>query len=222
MKPLKLAVGVPSTQEWKAEMAMSLIFLMNRMMAFHHPVYELAGLRLTNKRGSVLPKLRNDIVQEAIADEMTHLLFLDSDMRFPEDTVQKLLDKDADVVAANCPTKVLPSKPTARQKGPEFYGLPVYSYPGVQPRFEKVWRVGTGVMLIRLAALKKVKGPLFEMRYSDTAQDYVGEDWSFCWRLEQAGIDIFVDHQLSLDIGHIGDYQYGHRDVDLPVKGEVA
>ena len=219
MKPFKLAIGIPSTQEWKAEMAMCLQFLTNHLQMFHHPLYALEGLRICNKRGSILPKSRNELLYEALDDGMTHLLFIDSDMRFPPDMPSKFLDKDADVVAANCPTKMLPATPTARKKGKEFYGEPVYTRRNQQPRFEKVWRVGTGLMMIRLGALKPILDkPLFEIRWSDVANQYVGEDWFFCERLEAAGIDIFVDHKVSESVSHIGDYQYDHGDVQIVLK----
>ena len=46
--------------------------------------------------------------------------------------------------------------------------------------------------------------------------DFKGEDWYFCEKLEAAGIPIFVDHEASSFIGHIGNKVYTHDDVLLP------
>jgi len=32
----------------------------------------------------------------------SHILFIDSDMTFPQDMIQRLIDRDVDIVAANC------------------------------------------------------------------------------------------------------------------------
>jgi hypothetical protein len=38
----------------------------------------------------------------------------------------------------------------------------------------------------------------------------MGEDWYFVKKLSEAGADIWIDHDLSRQIGHVGDFVYGH------------
>lgn len=54
------------------------------------------------------------------------------------------------------------------------------------------------------------------MEYRAERGDFVGEDWYFCEKLQAAGIPRYVDHSLSLEIGHKGDYIYEHSDIVRP------
>lgn len=48
--------------------------------------------------------------------------------------------------------------------------------------------------------------PLFSMPWNGS--DYLGEDVFFFMRLEEAGVPVFVDHDLSNQIAHVGEYGY--------------
>jgi hypothetical protein len=140
----------------------------------------------------------------------THVLFIDTDMMFPPDMLERLLKHKGPVVAANCVVKQLPAVPTARFKeegNPG--GKPVDSWN--KRGCEQVWRVGCGVMLINLEVLKDIPKPHFNTFWVPEVDSYVGEDWAFCELLEQHGHKIFVDHDLSKQVQHIGYFEYGHQ-----------
>lgn len=215
MKDPVVFIGVPSGSEWKAEFGMSLAGLIAHSA---HPLRNgarIAGLRLWNSRGSILPKLRTMLVQKAMEAGASHILFVDSDMSFPPDTLHRLLAWDKPVIACNCATKMLPSTPTARLHGETRAGEPMYSLPD-DIGIRRVWRVGTGVMLIRTKIFERMPQPWFDMPWDDVLQDYRGEDWSMCDKLDALGVPIYVDLGLSKTIGHHGDLKYTHEHVAIP------
>ncbi len=211
MKKLKLFIAVPSTHIWEATFGMSLVFMTNHLAA--HPIEGFRDIeyQIFNKRGSLLANMRQWLLERAIKEGYTHLLFVDSDQTFPPDLVHRLISHDKQVVACNIATKKMPPDPTARQHSlSKIGGELVYSHD--QTGLEQVWRVGTGIMLIDLNLFKRkgMEPPWFNQRWNEGLNSYVGEDWGFCEKLQKAGVKIFVDHDLSVEVGHIGPLNYGH------------
>ena len=64
-------------------------------------------------RGTYLPQQRMTLVKEAFQSGSTHILWIDSDMRFPKDALIRLLDRDLPIVGANYPMRRTPIIPTA-------------------------------------------------------------------------------------------------------------
>lgn len=201
-----VAILIPSRDEWHARFALSLI-----MALVDYASNVQGAFSIKNKRGSILPQLREKMVEEVLGREgLTHILMVDSDQTFPPDTLRRLLAHDKDFVAANIATKRRPSCPTARMLKD---GKPavVYTTP-TSPALGEVWRVGLGLALMRADIFQRLKKPWFGIRWNEKTNDFVGEDWWFCERLEEAKIPIYVDHRLSLQVGHIGGYEYTHAD----------
>lgn len=203
-------IAIPSGSDWKAAFGMSLAFLVAQSTQ-HIPGIGTPRLTLSNTKGSILSRSRQQLVEHAQRMKCTHLLFLDSDMQFPSSTLARLLTAKKKIIAANCATKCIPACPTARLKD-GLVGTPLYEHSesnGVQ----EVWRVGTGIMLIDMKVFEKIDKPYFPIEWKEELQDYVGEDWGFCAKAELAGIQIFVDHALSKKIFHVGALAYGHEHV---------
>lgn len=210
-------VGIPSLGDWKAEFGMSVAGLIAQSAAPLRDGRRIDALRLWNAKGSILPRGRTTLVQQACEMNASHILFLDSDMVFPPRVLHQLLQWDKSVVACNCPTKMLPSTSTARlPPTPEKpTGVPLYSTPDAIG-LKKVWRVGTGIMLIKTKVFDKLPQPWFPIQWDETLKDYRGEDWAFCDALDRAGIPIYVDEGLSRAIGHVGDLRFEHKHVEIP------
>lgn len=212
---LNVLVGVPSGQHWMAQFGVDLVNLVASFTGARVPGYKSQELRVANVRSSVLSRNRLDIVKTARAAKATHILFLDTDHTFPRDLVHRLAAHKKPVVAANCVTKQIPANTTARyldRQNP--HGVPVYSDPG-NLSLEEVWRVGTGVMLVELSVFDKIGNGVWEMKYLPEADDYQGEDWSFCEACQAAGIPLYVDHGLSQRVGHLGTYEFTHDVVGI-------
>lgn len=215
MNPVSVLVGIPSGGDWKPNFGMSLVNMVLASQGTLRSGGRVERLSLYNVRGSILPRNRSEIVARALEGRFSHILFLDDDMLFPQHTLMRLLDHGKAVIACNCPTKMLPSTSTARAKSEDVHGVPINS--AETTGVGKVWRVGTGIMLLETRVFRNLPHPWFPIEWNAKLGDYVGEDWAFCSRLEEAGIPIHVDHTLSLEIGHIGSHTFQHS--DIPLKG---
>lgn len=209
-KPLNVMVIVPSMGTWEAEFGSSLVGLFNNFWATEWP-YKSRDIALHSSMGSLLANNRLNSLKRAIEFGSTHALFVDSDQTFPQHTLRQLLSWAQPVVACNVATKTLPASPTARLEG----NKPLFTTPD-DKGLVKVWRVGTGIMLIDLSILERVPQPWFGSRWEESQGKNVGEDWFFCEQLEAAGIPLFVDQGLSLHIGHVGRLTYDHYAVPTP------
>lgn len=222
MKNLRLVIGIPSTQEWCADFGMSLAFLVARLSQ-QIPGFASQQYRIHNKRGSILARSRQKLVEEAIKGDATHLLFIDSDQTFPSDLVHRLLAHKKQVVGCNIATKMIPSTPTARLKDGTVFGKPLYTEAD-DTDLVKVWRLGTGIMMLDLNLFKRkgMEAPWFDQHWVEEIHDYMGEDWGFCEKLEAAGVSIYVDQDLSREIGHVGKLEYTHDLVEIKEETKSA
>lgn len=215
MKHLKILIGIPSGQHWLAQFGVDLGSLMVNFYMQRVSGYNSQELRVANVRSSILPKNRMDIMNLARKAEVDYLLFLDSDHTFPANLLHRLLAHDLPVVAANCVTKQIPATTTARSWSADPKGEIVYT--DDKEGLEEVWRVGTGVMLIRKDVIQKIPNSAWAMKYLPEADTFQGEDWTFCQACQEAKIPIYVDHSVSREVGHIGNLNYTHDYV-----GEIA
>lgn len=153
--------------------------------------------------GTLLCNQRTDLVRAALISECTHILFIDSDMSFPVNTLERLLAHDKDIIGANCIQRGT-GYPTAAT--PEGILLSSKNMKGI----DKIGSLGFGVMLIKAEVFRKTPFPWFATPYEGTIEDgkFIGEDRFFCYKATEAGFEIWMDHDLSQEIGHIGTYQY--------------
>ncbi len=199
----KVLIGVPSTGTWTEPFARSMLNLIAWLGkdGIEYDVFSTCG--------SLIAKMRNNVVKHALERGFTHVLFVDTDQTFPYSVVNWLLTHRLPIVAANIATKIIPPQQTAcvrpRHKNePPRMARKLQQTTGV----EKCWRVGTGVMLIETGCFERTKYPWFFLRM-DESGDMIGEDWYFVERCEEAGIPCYVDHDLSAQVSHVG--QFGYR-----------
>lgn len=221
-KRLKVLVGIPSLGYWNEQFGMSLAAMISHFHQHEVPGYRKQEISICSVKGSILPRMRRDIVRRAQTLKCTHLLFIDCDQAFPRETLHRLLWTKKDVIAANIAVKRIPSAPTARMfKEGDPRGEPLYT-PENSEELEKVWRVGTGIMLINMKVIEATGPDIFHILWRPEHQDYQGEDWSMCEAFEKAGFEIWVDHGLSNRVTHIGDYPYDHNVVGEMKDGRLA
>lgn len=222
MSSFRLAIAVPSGHTWPANFGMCLLNLTLHMVTHRIPGFDHNVVKVFNKRSSLLPKSRQEMIDDALAVGCTHLLFVDSDQEFPSNLVHMLARHGKNVVACNVATKVIPSSPTARNRNPDYEGGDVVFTNSDSTGLQQVWRIGTGVMLINLQIMKHIPKPWFHIEWYPKLNDFKGEDWFFCEQLEKAGVPIWIDHDASQAVGHIGHYTYSMADVTDEVREETA
>lgn len=209
---VNIVIGIPSIDNWSAEFGMSLAGLMFYLAQV--PLDKnVRGQRvqMINRRSSMLSQSRESIFEDALEVKATHILMLDSDMVFPDDTVHRLYGHNRTFVGANYVRKTIPASPvTASLKG----GLTFTDE--FSTGLEEVLHIGFGVALLRMADVVDIPAPRFNMEWSDELKCYSGEDVFFCQKLADHGVPVYVDHDLSCEVEHVGSFKYNHS-----VVGEI-
>lgn len=132
----------------------------------------------------------------------SHVLWLDTDMTFPPETAIRLAQHDQPIVACNCVMRDPRLIWTAKRDGKRIPTNPEST--GLEP----VDTVGLAVMLMRTDVIGSLLRPWFRHGWNAAANSDIGEDVLFCRSLRNAGHQIVIDHDLSKEIGHIGQYTY--------------
>lgn len=209
----RVAICIPCQSQVAAEFAYDLARL-TTATAVQRPDIEL---RLFLHQGSILLNQRQDLVKRALESEATHILWLDSDMRFPKDALVRLLAHTEPIVAANYPTRKHPIRPVAVSKVAG-QREPVYT-PADASGLVEVEHVGMGVMLVDSDVYRQLAQPWFAFWYNEKAESHVGEDVYFCFCAREAGLKILVDQDVSKQVKHVGTIEYDASDaIDVQKK----
>ena len=181
-------------------------------LAYHSAVFD-DEVNVHFRQGTILAEQRQELLKLAVENGATHCVFLDTDMRFPKDVISRLVEHDLPVVAANCSKRRRPVSFTAREENPtdpsKLRGVWTEEHStGIQ----RVAVVGTAVMCIKADVLTQLEYPWFDQPYMPDQDAYVGEDLFWCGRLKQAGVPLYIDHDLSKEIGHLGKYEFTYKD----------
>lgn len=145
--------------------------------------------------GADIASSRNRIAQAARNAKATHLLFVDYDMFFPPDAIQKLLNHDKDIIGATYNFRQDPPKSTA---------IPVEE--AYTDKIFKCNGIGAGLLLIKTEVFDKVSSPWFMFGYNEKGEMLYGEDTYFVQRAIQAGYEVWADP--TLEVKHIGEKLY--------------
>lgn len=192
------------------------------------------GLRDLERRGfevrrygstAAVDRSRSEMATAALADGFDELIWIDSDIAFSPDDVDRLRRHDLPIVGG-----------IYAKKGPQSFAA--YFEPGTETiklgsegSVCRVRYIGLGFLLTRRAVYDAVQRhyglPFCNARFgaafipyflpmvvTDDDQPggywYLGEDYAFCERARQVGYQVAVD--TSIRLGHIGSYQYSWED----------
>lgn len=190
-------------------------------------VISLTGLRISGEAkfaysvSSLVYDSRNSLARKAIVEGFDRVLWLDSDMTFEPDFLQRLnkdLDETgADMVSALYVTRKGAIKPvifnkcgydqTQTSAGREVrpYAETYYDYP--RDSLFEVEAVGFGGVLMNVSLLKDVER---EYGLPFAPMMGFGEDISFCLRVRDMGKKIFCDSRIKM--GHVGNHTFTEDD----------
>jgi len=178
-------------------------------MVANHTLNTNDAISLKISQGTLIANQRAELCLDAMREKCTHVLFIDSDMRFPHDMIERLLQHDLDIVATNCARRRMPTGPTAQIYKENGERELVYTMPE-STGLQEVGSVGMGVMLIKANVFAKLAEPWFETPWRHDKRGYIGEDVFFCKKAREAGFKIWIDHDVSKEIGHIGMFEFKH------------
>ena len=203
-----VAIAIPANGLVPMAFARDLALLMT-YMSINYPEIRI---RLLICEGTLVHEARHKLVRAALANEdVTHILWIDSDMRFPKDCIIRMLNHQKPIVATNYSTRKEPHIPTA---GINHDDDLLFDSTELEP-LVRVERCGMGLMLVEANFFRAVQAPWFAVGFSPAADGYSGEDVYFCQLVARAGLDVVVDTQLSREISHIGsaEFQLDHCEI---------
>jgi hypothetical protein len=203
---MRLAIGGPTRDQVPASFAVDLA----QLYAYTRERGPWQTVTVGFKSATYIHMGREYFLEDSIRQGATHVLWLDTDMSFPRETAVLLAMHDQPMVGCNYLTRhgnnswtAMTDDGTRIPTTPESKGL------------EAVDAMGFGVVLMRTDLVVGFTRPRF--RHGLNAHDGdVGEDIMFCRSVRAAGHQIYIDHDLSKGIGHIGQYNYRYQTEDVP------
>lgn len=209
---MKVAICLPCRDMVHTSFAYDLSRMMASWAAQHVPKGD--QLMIFTSKGTLIVNQRADLVRNAVNAGADYILWLDTDMRFPKDTLDRLLAHKKPIVAANYATRRLPVDTVAFQLADDG-GWSTLPSSSEKTGLEKVTAVGMGVMLTDCKIYKEMEAPWFSITYHQNSHEYSGEDIYFCYKAGKMGYDILIDHDLSKEVKHVGDFEFGHEHVGI-------
>lgn len=147
------------------------------------------------RQGGDIVSARTFCVQDSLDRKATHVFFVDSDMSFPPDTLEKLLKHDKEIVTVEYNRRKLPEEsvttPLEKKSETELY---------------KARNIGGGCLLIKLSVFEKIQKPWFNFGRGKDGMVVMGEDTWFANTARDVGIDSWIDPTIK--VGHVGEYIY--------------
>lgn len=160
---------------------------------------------LINEKSSLVTAARNSLVRKALAHNVDAVLFLDSDMTLPADTLDRLWKRDKAIVGATYNKRAAPFTTLGNfPKAPE---------PG-QVGLLEADMIPAGCLMVSAEVFERhLMSPWFyesherEFVSVDDPDGAVGEDVNFCRDARKEHIRIWCDLDLTFDpsMAHIGE-----------------
>lgn len=138
---------------------------------------------------------RNELVHWASKGGATHVLWVDTDSAFPEDSARRLLSSDKPFIGANFALKDGSGQSAA-------WGLDGERLKPRREGVEEVSTLGFGLTLTRMDVLEAVGAPWFKTVEGERGGP--ADEYRFCQLARAAGFPPHVDHALSRECRHVG------------------
>lgn len=183
-----------------------------------YPVRRVSGY-------SAIDQGRNQMATDALLDGFEETLWIDSDIAFHPDDVERLRSHQLPLVAALYPKKG--RRALASHMPPDTTSMTF----GKQGGLIEMLYVGAGFLLVRrevyLTLQERLHLPVANERFGKpmipffqplirSIEDdswYLAEDYAFCHRARTCGYSLFADTRIRL--GHIGLYPYSWEEVGI-------
>ena len=204
---MKILIAVPCMDMIHTQFMLS-------VMAMDKP----EGTQVTMHPGSLVYDSRNILSMNAIKQNYDYVMWIDSDMIVPQDTIPRML-KDMEELKTDFVTGLYVKRTYPTE--PVLYSMLLEPSPNKDGILEKriktfdnypkndrfrVAGCGMGCAMTSINLLKRVWnnfGPAF------TPLPWCGEDQAFCHRVKMIGGDIWCDSSISC--GHVGSFIYSEK-----------
>jgi hypothetical protein len=194
---MRLAIGGPTRDTVPAAFAVNVA----QLYAYTRERGPWANVTVGFVASTYIHVGREWFLEAALKQGATHVLWLDTDMEIPRETAVLLFMHEQPIVACNYRVRQASGLFTA------FRGEERVATTETSTGLEAVEYVGMGAMLMETAVVADLPRPWFRHGLNAFGGD-VGEDVVFCRALGKAGHTVYIDHDLSKEIGHIGQHTY--------------
>lgn len=233
---LKIAIAVPVYDKIEPAFFQS---IMSAVTFFYEATVGDGAGNVLDKQARVfvasgiIQEARHTLFKEALAYDADYILWADCDHIFPEDTILRLLGHQKDIVGCNYARRVPYNQPTmpvaaraGRDQYPEGEKLCYTTLEKAEAgELELVDHMGLGLTLMHMGILERLIAqaeaggavsfmPLFHWQDKGDGGGAIGEDVYFFDKCRKAGIDVWCDHGLSWEVGHISKTILTHAHVD--------
>jgi hypothetical protein len=190
---------------------------------------ERRGYVVWRVRGySAIDAARNQMASDALAQGFDELMWIDADVVFDADDVDKLRQHDLPLVCG------IYAKKACRQFACAFLPETRAVVFGVEGGLREILYCGFGFVLTRRVLYetmhRQLELPVCNQRFQSPLSPYfasliagegeqtwyLGEDFSFCERARRCGFRVMADTTIRL--WHVGSYRFGWEDADRDVE----
>jgi hypothetical protein len=208
-EPIKVLICIPTHEMVPALFMYDLAAMYGEMIARLENVE--VGIKMV--QGTYVHSARMQLAMEACMEDADWILWMDTDHRFPKDAFFRLIEHEVPVVGINYSTRGIPARYVAiKQIGDdENIGCKVETTEestGLEP----VEAMGFGLLLMHTDVLYSLpspkESPWFFFDWLPKRGQQIGEDVWFFRKVKEAGWKVFVDHDLSKECTHIGQWEY--------------
>ena len=220
---MNVAICTPSSGTVKAAYMTSLLGVV--MHYLNNPVKgredEDRFIQYYCQVGSHIAQQRQTLIDDALHNDPTHILFWDDDNGCLPDCLNLALARKKPIVLANYRKKVAPWAFTARRMNGNGGAVEVPTTADSNG-LEEVDFGGFGFCLIETDVLKTLRRPFFLTQWIDYQGLYSTEDYPFFRAIQAQGTKVYMDHDISKRISHVGDFTYTYDTSPVPVEHQVA
>ncbi len=233
---IDVVIGIPT---WKGSLHPTTQHALEQLI--YHNIQMNCQVTVHKAIGSIIWENRNKIIRDAIEIEAPYIFFMDTDMVFPPDIIQRLMLHNKPVVSTMAFNKTPPFAPNFYKRVASDGWIPITKFK--KGEMIQVDCVGGAMMLVQTDAVAKIDPPWFSappmawhviweevQKLWDTKEDQkqIVENIINLWRKHghlqnSIGEDYFFSEILrragvpiwvdtSISIGHVGDYMFSYDD----------
>lgn len=188
---MKILIAVPCMDQVATQFCQSLVML--NKVGECYVSFQVSSLIYTS---------RDQLSKKAIKSGVDYILWLDSDMTFEPDTLERMLAeiKPETILTGLYFRRVAPFHPVLFDKlEVKEDGCEWSDFENIPDKPFEVGGCGFGCVLMPIEAIVSVS---LNFKQLFTPVHGMGEDLAFCWRARQSGFKIICDPSISL--GHVG------------------
>ena len=198
MSIAKVAICIPSFETWRARTAVC-----HSELCVYSTLKDIA-VKTSCYHSSIISMSRNRLVRIALAFDpvCTHILWIDSDMSFVPDALERLLAHDKDIVGAFYNQRMPPYGTVGHLLEPCDISKGGLHRADLMPH---------GLVLVKRSVYERLPAPWYSEGYDpalikeEDPDGVIGEDAGFSRKAIAAGIEMWCDASLTFETGHIGE-----------------